>query len=113
MNRKLEKIIIGAILIALVLVSTIIYLGPQEMGDRVKITLEGEVYGIYPLNEMKIINVDGENIIEIRSNTVKMTEAKCPNHLCVKQGEIKEIGESIVCLPHKLIITIEALNENE
>ena len=113
MNSKSEKIITGVILVVLVIASAIVYFRHQEVGDMVKITLEGEDYGNYPLDQDTVINIDDNNIIEIKSNTVKMIEAKCPNHLCIKQGEIMEVGESIICLPHKLIITIEALNGNE
>ena len=35
-----------------------------------------------------------------------MEDADCPDRLCVKQGRIKKVGESIVCLPHKVVIEI-------
>lgn len=35
-----------------------------------------------------------------------MTDADCGDKTCVKTGSIKETGQSIVCLPHRLVITI-------
>ena len=35
-----------------------------------------------------------------------MKDADCPDRLCVKQGSISKNGESIVCLPHKVIVTV-------
>lgn len=55
--------------------------------------------GIYAIN-------DGKNTIEIRDGKVRMTEADCPNHLCVRQGWISFSGQSIVCLPNELSVTI-------
>ena len=36
-----------------------------------------------------------------------MKEADCPDKYCVKQGKIKNVGETIVCLPHKVVVEIE------
>ena len=65
-----------------------------EMG-RYSLTFDG----IYAIN-------DGKNTIEIRDGKVRMTEADCPNHLCVRQGWISFSGQSIVCLPNELSVTI-------
>lgn len=51
---------------------------------------------------------DGEysNIITIKNREVYMKSSDCPDQICVKQGKIKKQGESIICLPHKLVIRI-------
>jgi len=36
-----------------------------------------------------------------------VTDADCPDRLCVKQRAISKQGETIVCLPHRLIVKIE------
>ena len=33
-----------------------------------------------------------------------MTEATCPDHLCMKQHAIDSKGGTIVCLPNKVVI---------
>ena len=55
--------------------------------------------GIYAIN-------GGTNTIEIKDGKVRMTEADCPNRLCVRQGWISYAGQSIVCLPNELSVTI-------
>ena len=35
-----------------------------------------------------------------------MSGADCPDKLCVKQKAISKKGESIVCLPHKLVVQV-------
>lgn len=48
-----------------------------------------------------------ENVIVIKNGKVSVTSADCPDQICVKQGAISEKGETIVCLPHKLVIEIQ------
>ena len=53
-----------------------------------------------------MIDIGSTNQIEIKDNTVRMVQADCPDHLCVKQGKIKSEGEMIVCLPNKVTVRI-------
>ena len=56
----------------------------------------------------------GYNLIEIGDEKVRVIEADCPDKLDVKQGYISKPGETIVCLPNRLIIEIKGENgENE
>jgi len=49
----------------------------------------------------------GYNLIEIGDGQVRVIEADCPDKIDVKQGYISRIGETIVCLPNKLVIEIK------
>jgi hypothetical protein len=42
-----------------------------------------------------------------------MAEADCPDGLCVKQHKIDKTGQTIVCLPHRVVIEIEGGQTNE
>lgn len=50
----------------------------------------------------------GTNIIEVHDGKVRVTSADCPNKTCVNQGWISSADEQIICLPHKLTVTIES-----
>lgn len=50
---------------------------------------------------------DYYNIVEIKSGKVSVTEASCKNQVCVKHGSISRTGETIVCLPNRLVVRIE------
>lgn len=54
----------------------------------------------------------GYNLVEIGDEEVRVIEASCPDKLDVKQGTISKIGESIVCLPNKMLIEIKGLSNN-
>ena len=55
----------------------------------------------------------GYNKIEIGNEKVRVIEADCPDKLDVRQGWISSPGEIIVCLPNKLVVMIDAENEDE
>ena len=46
------------------------------------------------------------NIISIKDGQVTISEADCPGGDCTRQGPISRTGETIVCLPHKVMIEI-------
>ncbi len=48
----------------------------------------------------------GKNIVEIKSGAVSVVEADCPDKICLRRGAIKNVGETIACVPHKLLIEI-------
>ena len=49
----------------------------------------------------------GTNHLVIRDGAVSITEASCPDKICVHEGAKREKGEAITCLPNKVIITIK------
>lgn len=56
--------------------------------------------GSFPLN-------GGTNILVIEDGYAWMSEANCPDLICVRQGKIHYTGQVITCLPNRLTVTIE------
>ncbi|MBQ6887588.1 MAG: NusG domain II-containing protein [Lachnospiraceae bacterium] len=107
---------------AMLIIAVVVYLFVQfiygKEGVYVQVTVNGEVYGEYSLNQdirMCIDDgqTDGFNVFVIKDGKVSVTEADCPDKLCVKQRAISKNGESIVCLPHKLVISVIGGEEAE
>lgn len=77
------------------------------------IKLSGEIYDTIILssdsgdNEIVIETKYGNNTIAIQEDIIKIKEADCHDELCVKQGPISKVGESVICLPHELIVEIK------
>jgi hypothetical protein len=71
----------------------------------------------YSLNEDREIIIGsaegGHNKIVISNGYVHMEEADCPNQLCVKHKPISLDGESIVCLPNNVYVTVVSKNKKE
>ena len=63
-----------------------------------------------------INGIGGQNRLIIENGRAYMQEADCPDKLCVKQGNISMKGQSIICLPHKVVAEIvadDSANEND
>ena len=78
-------------------------------GDKVRISLDGEIYGVYPLGEDREIDVteDGHtNHITIKDGQVSMSYSTCRNQVCVNTGAISQTKDAIVCLPNRVVVEI-------
>lgn len=57
--------------------------------------------------EYRYEDADGDyNIIEFKDGAARIKEANCGDQICVRQGWIYKDGQTIVCLPHKLVVEI-------
>lgn len=102
--KKNEKIFILGILILAVLLWAGMALVRRGSHQSIRITVDGEEYGTYSLSEDQVIRINDTNICEIRDKKVKMTEANCPDQLCVHQRAVDEHGGTIICLPNRVVI---------
>ncbi len=48
----------------------------------------------------------GVNTVTVRPGGICVSEADCPDHVCVKQGWLEGGAVPIVCLPHRLVISL-------
>ena len=79
-----------------------------DTGKTVRITANGTEY-TYDLDEDREIAVEtdlGTNIVVIEDGFVYVREADCPDKICVHHVRISRVGETIVCLPHRLVVEI-------
>jgi len=79
----------------------------------VAVTRDGELLGTYELSldqTLEIRDSDGNvtNILTISGGQASMTEADCPDQLCVHQKAISTENENIVCLPNRVVVTVTA-----
>lgn len=97
----------GCLLAALVLCG--LWLLLRRNGGVVIVEQGGTETARYALGQDRAVRIegpDGYNILVIRGGEAWLSEADCPNRLCVKTGKIRYAGQSIVCLPHKLTVRI-------
>ena len=87
----------------------------QADANKVEVKVNGKIVGVYSLSEEQEIKLKdlGKNTFVIRGNQVEMTKADCPDQYCVKHHPISKNGESIICLPNKVVITIKGKDEGE
>ena len=81
----------------------------SKAGTYAQIYSDNEMIAVFPLNQNRtfIVSNDlGNNTIVIEKGQAYMIDADCPDKICEKMGKISKPGETIVCLPHKLIVEI-------
>ena len=70
---------------------------------------DGELYASYDLAEDQTVELtlDGGTILSrSRMEKVKMLSADCPDQYCVQHAAISDHNETIICLPHRLVLEI-------
>lgn len=89
----------------------------KEEGAFAVVVVEGVETARYPLDTDAEIRLEsksgGYNILVIKDGKADVTEASCPDHVCVDQHSISRTGETITCLPNKTAITVEGPTEAE
>ena len=106
-KRRADLIVIASLLL-LALVLYLVIGATRQEGGVVVVCVDGveterhalSEDGIYPLN-------GGSNILVIAEGQAWLSDANCPDLLCVKQGRIHYTGQSIICLPNRLTVTVE------
>ena len=91
----------------------LLFRGSNTTGMICVITVEGREYGSYSLDQKQSIAIDtdrGHNLVCIEDGTVYMLEADCPDGYCIYKGKVSKCSDTIVCLPHRVVVEIR--NEN-
>ena len=115
---KKKDLILGAGIIVIAFAMLLVMqLTRGEEGNQIQVTLDGKIYGTYSLSKDQTIEVkDGDfyNRIRIEDGKAYMEEANCPDGYCEEQGKISGHTQTIVCLPHKLVVEVlEADNDTK
>lgn len=57
--------------------------------------------------EIVVSNDSGLNVIEIERGRIRVSKADCRDGICVRQGWISSGVTPVVCLPNRLVISLE------
>ena len=83
----------------------------KKDGITAAVKVDGNIVYMLPLDKNASVTVEGyqggSNTVVIENGTVYMKDADCPDKLCEKTGKISKNGETIVCLPHRVVVEIQ------
>lgn len=102
---KKGDIAVAGFLIVAVLVSAVAMFHFAAAGRTVVIRRDEEILYEGSLYENKEIQMEGNTAV-IESGTVRMRWADCKNQICVRHPAISKKGETIICLPHRIVVEI-------
>ena len=106
-RRRIDLLVIAGLLLLSGLLYLALNAGRPE-GGVVVVRVNGQeterhalsVNGTFPLN-------GGSNILVVQDGQAWLSEADCPDKICIRQGKIHYTGQVITCLPNRLTVTVE------
>ena len=108
--RRNDVIFIAALLLVVAVAGACLYFFRGE-GDTVTVSVDGTNIATYPLNVDRVEDIhtgtDGLNRLIIRDGKAWVETASCPDGICAAHKPIHRSGESIVCLPNKVVVTVQ------
>ena len=108
--KKNDVILLLIIVVAAAALFAVLHFALADSGDFAVVFVDGEEYARLPLDEDAVLTIKteyGTNVLTVKDGQAYVTDADCPDKTCVKTGSADEL-KSIVCLPHKLTVTIES-----
>lgn len=121
-TRKIDKskklrndIIFISALLSVIVLAVLGMLLFRSSGDTVTVTVDGNIFGEYSLNKeitVEIKTTYGTNILVIKDGKAYVESASCPDGICSSHKPISYGGESIICLPNKVVITVNKPNDD-
>ena len=95
---------------SLVLVSLLLLLAialTRKEGAVAVVEINGTVAGEYPLDIDGTFPLNGgTNVLVIEDGKAYLSYSSCPDHICERTGKISYVGQTIVCLPNRLSVTV-------
>ncbi len=117
--RKAD-IVLAVVLVIICTAASIFVYGSGRSGTSAVVKVNGKIYGEYDLSKNRVIEIDtewGHNQLIVKNGKIRMSNADCPDRYCVHQfesvGGINASNQTIVCLPHKLVVSIQQKNFKE
>jgi hypothetical protein len=112
-----NDIVLVAVLLLVVSLAALCFFLFGKQGDFATVTVEGRLYGEYSLNENITVEIKsdggGYNILAIEDGRAYIKEASCPDGICSSHRPIDKQGESIICLPNKVVVEVKTIDGNE
>ncbi len=110
-QRLLRNDVIFILALLALAAALLIYLFAfRESGEWVEVTVDGRVYGVYSLAENRTEEIlqegDRVNRLVILDGKAYMESASCPDGICVAHPPVFRRGESIVCLPNRVVVSV-------
>ena len=103
---RADVIVISAILL-ISLCSLLITLLLRRPGSVAVVEIDGVTVAEYPLSEDGVFILNGgTNTLVIENGEVYLKDSDCPDHTCERTGRVRYVGQTIVCLPNKLSVTV-------
>ncbi len=111
-SLRADVIVISAILLA-ALLFVVFTLVLRKPGSVAVVEINGEFAGEYSLSEDGVFVLNGgTNTLVIENGEAYVKDSACPDRTCERTGKIRYVGQTIVCLPNRLSVTVKGDGDN-
>lgn len=113
--RKADLILL-AVLLTVSIAAFVLSRNTAAPGTTVTVTIDGELFGCWPLSEdrqIPIPGIIGTNRLQIMNGCAFISDADCPDLICLHHSPISYSGERIVCLPNRVIVLIDKAEHSD
>lgn len=110
-KHRNDIILVGSILL-IAAIAFVIFKFTMTDGTFVTVSVDGDVIQTYDIavDTQTVISTgdDGEqkNVLVIKDGQAYVESANCPDGICFEHRPISKDGETIVCLPHKVVVAV-------
>lgn len=101
--KKADFALIAALVVGVILAAALPL--TAKGGASVKITQDGQTVAELPLAQDSEMTVGTVKIV-IEGGAAYIAESDCADKICVRTGRLKKVGDTAVCLPNKLVVTV-------
>lgn len=112
-STKFWLLLIGALLLLSAAASAIVWYGGREESQTALVYQDGVCIRSIDLSQVEepysftVEWEDGYNVVEVERGRIRVSEADCPDRICVRRGWVWDSAAPIACLPHRLVIQLE------
>ena len=116
MKKMLKPFDFVAVLFILLIAAAVYFVPSYGDADVLSVYVDGKLTRVVDLKaqeeyEFEVKSEFGYNKIRVSGGRVCVTESTCENKLEINAGEIYKAGQSLICIPNRLVVTIEGKDE--
>ena len=106
---KYDALVVLAVLLLAAVLGARFWFAPAQVAAEVVVSIDGVEVERLPLdNAERSYQNNGYTVhVAVTPEGVRVDHADCPTQDCVRTGAISRAGQSIVCLPARVVITLE------
>lgn len=114
-DLKIRKsdIVLTVSIVAICIVLVILPFFFSRDGSSVSIYVDGRLFAEKNISENSVTDVDGMMTVVIENGKVYAQNSVCPSGVCEHSLPITKSGDSIICLPNKIMIKISGEGETD
>jgi hypothetical protein len=115
--KKSDLIIIGGLIVLSLIGAAFYFFVSGKKAAKAEILVDAKLVQTVDLSKNQTFTVTGvnggTNLVVVSDGKIAVTDADCPDKICVNTGAISKPGQTIVCMPHRVVVQIKGNSTDE